>query len=200
MSASRLRAARGRHPPRRRALRRRRRRATGEVVFNTAMTGYQESVTDPSYAGPDHHLHLSADRQLRRQRRGDGVRRRPRPRGDHARRQERRGRAAAEGGWLDWLTRLRGAGDHRGRHARARASHPRRRRDARRHLRGRDPVEAEARERIAAEPPMVGSGPRARGHPRTSRSTSTATAPRRRGSTPGSSPRSSASSAIAAAG
>ncbi|HEU4905787.1 MAG TPA: carbamoyl-phosphate synthase domain-containing protein, partial [Solirubrobacterales bacterium] len=23
----------------------------GEVVFNTAMTGYQESVTDPSYAG-----------------------------------------------------------------------------------------------------------------------------------------------------
>ena len=26
-------------------------RVTGEVVFNTAMTGYQESVTDPSYAG-----------------------------------------------------------------------------------------------------------------------------------------------------
>jgi carbamoyl-phosphate synthase small subunit len=25
--------------------------ATGEVVFNTSMTGYQESVTDPSYAG-----------------------------------------------------------------------------------------------------------------------------------------------------
>ncbi len=25
--------------------------ACGEVVFNTAMTGYQESVTDPSYAG-----------------------------------------------------------------------------------------------------------------------------------------------------
>jgi len=24
---------------------------TGEVVFNTAMTGYQESVSDPSYAG-----------------------------------------------------------------------------------------------------------------------------------------------------
>ena len=24
---------------------------TGEVVFNTAMTGYQEAVTDPSYAG-----------------------------------------------------------------------------------------------------------------------------------------------------
>src|SRR6187401_353098 len=25
--------------------------ATGEVVFNTAMTGYQEIITDPSYAG-----------------------------------------------------------------------------------------------------------------------------------------------------
>ncbi|MFN2611754.1 MAG: carbamoyl-phosphate synthase domain-containing protein, partial [Solirubrobacterales bacterium] len=25
--------------------------AVGEVVFNTAMTGYQEAVTDPSYAG-----------------------------------------------------------------------------------------------------------------------------------------------------
>ena len=25
--------------------------ATGEVVFNTAMTGYQEILTDPSYAG-----------------------------------------------------------------------------------------------------------------------------------------------------
>ena len=25
-------------------------RATGEVVFNTAMTGYQEILTDPSYA------------------------------------------------------------------------------------------------------------------------------------------------------
>ena len=24
---------------------------TGEVVFNTAMSGYQEAVTDPSYAG-----------------------------------------------------------------------------------------------------------------------------------------------------
>ena len=25
--------------------------ATGEVVFNTAMSGYQEAVTDPSYRG-----------------------------------------------------------------------------------------------------------------------------------------------------
>ena len=26
-------------------------RATGEVVFNTSMTGYQEALTDPSYGG-----------------------------------------------------------------------------------------------------------------------------------------------------
>ena len=25
--------------------------ATGEVVFNTSMTGYQEALTDPSFAG-----------------------------------------------------------------------------------------------------------------------------------------------------
>ncbi len=27
------------------------REVTGEVVFNTGMTGYTESLTDPSYAG-----------------------------------------------------------------------------------------------------------------------------------------------------
>ena len=27
------------------------RRITGEVVFNTSMTGYQEILTDPSYRG-----------------------------------------------------------------------------------------------------------------------------------------------------
>ena len=34
--------------------------AVGEVVFNTAMTGYPESLTDLSYAGQI----LAADRQL----------------------------------------------------------------------------------------------------------------------------------------
>ena len=34
-----------------RAVRRRRRRPSGEVVFNTALSGYQEILTDPSYAG-----------------------------------------------------------------------------------------------------------------------------------------------------
>ena len=41
--------------------------AVGEVCFNTAMTGYQEILTDPSYAGQIDHLHLPAYRQCRRQ-------------------------------------------------------------------------------------------------------------------------------------
>ena len=44
--------------------------AVGEVCFNTSITGYQEILTDPSYAGADHHLYLSAYRQCRRQLRG----------------------------------------------------------------------------------------------------------------------------------
>ncbi len=32
--------------------------APGEVCFNTAMTGYEEILTDPSYARADRHLHL----------------------------------------------------------------------------------------------------------------------------------------------
>ena len=42
----------------------------GEVVFNTGMVGYPESMTDPSYAGQVLMLHLSAHRQLRRPQRG----------------------------------------------------------------------------------------------------------------------------------
>ena len=39
--------------------------ASGEVVFNTAMTGYQEILTDPSYKGPVCRHDLSAHWQLR---------------------------------------------------------------------------------------------------------------------------------------
>jgi carbamoylphosphate synthase small subunit len=35
------------------------------VVFNTGMTGYQEVLTDPSYAGTVGELHLSRTRQHR---------------------------------------------------------------------------------------------------------------------------------------
>ena len=39
---------------------------SGEVVFNTAMTGYPESLTDPSYEGADISYHLSHTWKLRR--------------------------------------------------------------------------------------------------------------------------------------
>ena len=41
--------------------------AVGEVCFNTAMTGYQEILTDPVLCRADHQLHLSAYRQCRDQ-------------------------------------------------------------------------------------------------------------------------------------
>ena len=37
--------------------------AVGEVCFNTAMTGYQEILTDPELCRPDHHLHISPYRK-----------------------------------------------------------------------------------------------------------------------------------------
>ena len=39
----------------------------GEICFNTAMTGYQEVLTDPSYRGQIVSHDLSVDRQLRDQ-------------------------------------------------------------------------------------------------------------------------------------
>jgi len=78
--------------------------ALGEVVFNTAMTGYQESVTDPSYAGQIitftypliGNYGVSAEAME-----SDAV---------HARavimREAKNGEdaATAERGWLDWLS------------------------------------------------------------------------------------------------
>ena len=57
--------ARRRHLVSRR-LGRRAGRDRGEVVFNTSMTGYQEVLTDPSYAGQIVTMTCAADRQLRR--------------------------------------------------------------------------------------------------------------------------------------
>ena len=59
----------GRHGLSRMLDRRARQCNVGEVVFNTAMTGYQEILTDPIYCRPDRHADLSAHRQRRRQRR-----------------------------------------------------------------------------------------------------------------------------------
>ena len=80
----------------------------------------------PLLRGPDHHLHLSADRQLRRlaPRRWSPTASTP---AAVIMREAKNGEDAAdaEGGWLDWLARLRRAGDQRRRHPRARPPHPR---------------------------------------------------------------------------
>ena len=75
----------------------------GEVVFNTAMTGYQEAVTDPSYAGQiitftypmigNYGVSPQAMESGRAHARG--VIMRDARNGDDA--------ASCEGGWLDWL-------------------------------------------------------------------------------------------------
>jgi len=75
----------------------------GEVVFNTSMTGYQEAVTDPSYAGQiitftypmigNYGVSPQAMESSRAHARGV-VMRDARNNADAA---------TAEGGWLDWL-------------------------------------------------------------------------------------------------
>jgi carbamoyl-phosphate synthase small subunit len=130
--------------------------ATGEVVFNTSMTGYQESVTDPSYAGQIltftypmvGNYGVSAEAMESDRVHARGVVMREARNGEDA--------ASAEGGWIDWLRdcgipaitgvdtralvrRLRDGGAMRGGIFSAELS------------------EAEARELVEAEPPMEGA-------------------------------------------
>ena len=75
----------------------------GEVVFNTAMTGYQEAVTDPSYAGQIitftypmiGNYGVSPQAMESGSAHARGVIMRDARNNDDA--------ATAEGGWLDWL-------------------------------------------------------------------------------------------------
>ena len=105
---------------------------TGEVVFTTSMTGYQESVTDPSYAGQliiftYPHIGnygvsdeaMESDRIHARAVDHAGAR-------DHAERPRLRRRLAR------LASESRDPGDHRPRHPRAGPPHPRPRGDARR--------------------------------------------------------------------
>ena len=130
---------------------------TGEVVFNTSMTGYQEAVTDPSYAGQIITFTYPLIGNYGVSAGGDGVRPRPGPRRDHARGQERRGRrrpprAAGSTGCATAASPAIGGVDTRAlvRHIRDRGA-----------MRGgifpAELAEAEARERVAAEPSMDGA-------------------------------------------
>ncbi len=130
--------------------------ALGEVVFNTSMTGYQEAVTDPSYAGQiitftypmigNYGVGAAAMESDRAQARA--VIMREARNGEDA--------ADAEGGWLDWL-RSCGVPAITGVDTRTLVRHIR---DCGAMRGGIFPAElsaAEARERIDAEPAMAGA-------------------------------------------
>jgi carbamoyl-phosphate synthase small subunit len=129
---------------------------TGEVVFNTGMTGYQESVTDPSYAGQiitftypligNYGVSAAAMESDRVHARG--VIMRDAKNGEDA--------ATAERGWLDWLADC-GVPAITGVDTRALVRHIRERGSMRGGIFGADVPLEEARERIEAEPSMAGS-------------------------------------------
>ena len=129
---------------------------TGEVVFNTSMTGYQEAVTDPSYAGQIitftyplignygvARVAMESDRIHAR-----AVIMREAKNAEHA--------AEAEGGWIDWL-RDCGVVAIDGVDTRALVRHIRDRGAMRGGVFPAELPEAEARERVASEPPMSGA-------------------------------------------
>jgi carbamoyl-phosphate synthase small subunit len=129
---------------------------TGEVVFNTSMTGYQESVTDPSYAGQiivftypligNYGVSAEAMESDRVHARGVVMR-------DAKNREDV---AGAEGGWLDWLDDC-GVPGISGVDTRALVRHIRDRGAMRGGIFPAELAEADAGERIDAEPPMDGA-------------------------------------------
>jgi carbamoyl-phosphate synthase small subunit len=129
--------------------------ALGEVVFNTSMSGYQEAVTDPSYAGQiiafTYPLignygvaasHMESDRvHARAVIMREGV--------------DREDAALAEGGWLTWL-RDCGVPALTGVDTRALVRHIRDKGAMRGGVFGADTPERDALERVTSEPPMTG--------------------------------------------
>ena len=130
--------------------------ALGEVVFNTSMTGYQEAITDPSYAGQiitytypligNYGVGAPAMESARAQARA--VIMREAKNGEDA--------ADAEGGWIDWLDAC-GVTAISGVDTRTLVRHIRDRGAMRGGIFEAETAEGEARERIAAEPPMAGA-------------------------------------------
>jgi carbamoyl-phosphate synthase small subunit len=131
---------------------------TGEVVFNTSMTGYQEAVTDPSYAGQiitftypligNYGVSEAAMESDRVHARGVIMR--------EGKNSPSRPGADAEDGWLDWLWD-RGVAAISGIDTRALVRHIRDRGAMRGGIFPGAIGEAEARERVAAEPQMAGA-------------------------------------------
>jgi carbamoyl-phosphate synthase small subunit len=129
---------------------------TGEVVFNTSMTGYQEAVTDPSYTGQiitftypligNYGVAQAAMESDRIHARGAIMR--------EAKNAEYA--ADAEGGWIDWL-RDCGVVGIDGIDTRALVRHIRDRGAMRGGIFQAELSEADASERVGAEPPMDGA-------------------------------------------
>jgi carbamoyl-phosphate synthase small subunit len=129
---------------------------TGEVVFNTSITGYQEAVTDPSYAGQiitytyplvgNYGVAAAAMESDRAQARGLIMR--EAKNGEDA--------ADAEGGWLDWLAAC-GVAAITGVDTRTLVRRIRDRGAMRGGIFAAELSEAGAAERIAAEPAMNGA-------------------------------------------
>jgi carbamoyl-phosphate synthase small subunit len=140
----------------------------GEVVFNTAMSGYQEAVTDPSYAGQiivfTYPLignygvaapHMESDRiHARAVIMREGV---DRPLGgrDAAKRGPPDEAPHAEGGWLSWL-RDCGVPALTGVDTRALVRHIRDKGAMRGGVFGAETPEDAALDRVRSEPPMSG--------------------------------------------
>ena len=130
--------------------------ALGEVVFNTSMTGYQEAVTDPSYAGQiitftyplvgNYGVAAEAMESDRVHARGVVMR--------EAKNSE--DAADAEGGWLDWL-RDCGVAAISGVDTRELVRHIRDRGAMRGGIFAAEVPEGDARERIGGEPSMAGA-------------------------------------------
>jgi carbamoyl-phosphate synthase small subunit len=131
-------------------------RALGEVVFNTGMTGYQESVTDPSYAGQIiaftypliGNYGVSAAAMESDAVHARGVIMREGKNGEDA--------ASSERGWLDWLADC-GVPAISGVDTRALVRHIRDRGAMRGGIFDAATPTAEAMRIAAAEPPMQGA-------------------------------------------
>jgi carbamoyl-phosphate synthase small subunit len=129
---------------------------TGEVVFNTAITGYQEALTDPSYAGQiitytyplvgNYGVAAAAMESDRPQARA--VIMREAKNGEDA--------ADAEGGWIDWLEAC-GVPAIAGVDTRTLVRLIRDEGAMRGGIFGAEVSEAEALDRIRAEPSMAGA-------------------------------------------
>ncbi|HEX8649152.1 MAG TPA: glutamine-hydrolyzing carbamoyl-phosphate synthase small subunit [Thermoleophilaceae bacterium] len=129
--------------------------ATGEVVFNTSMSGYQEAVTDPSYRGQVivfTYPHIGNYGVYEGAMESDAI---------HARAVimregvDREDAPGAERGWLSWLADC-GIPALTGVDTRALVRHIRDKGAMRGGVFAAETPESEARERVMAEPPMAG--------------------------------------------